>query len=67
MPGLGTSQPKKKPRKMGDFAGKVLKPKDALIEQLRTPELDMNEARPPKQGILSEDGKKLMYSKWYDT
>jgi hypothetical protein len=67
MPGLGVSEPKKKKRVLGDFAGRTYKPKDALIEQLRTPELKQNEARPKKQGILSEDGKKLAYSKVYDT
>lgn len=61
MPGLGTSKPKKKKPTMGDFAGRILKPKDALIDQLRTPTLDMRQARPKRQGIISEDGKTLSY------
>lgn len=67
MPGFGVSEPKKKKRTLGDYHGKVYKPSDALIDMLRTPMVDRAKTKPRMSGILSEDGKKLAYSREYNT
>jgi hypothetical protein len=67
MPGIGTTEPKKK-KQATIPSGRVYKPSDAIIDQLRTPTLERKDIKKPKLGgILSEDGKKLAMSREYET